>query len=311
MSRRSLPLFLILNALVTFAVMLLFNMFLTGQPSAAPTPPVQMLQVVVTATPDPNQPPAVTVVVVTATGSRLAAQPTTGLDPNVPTLDPAQLPPSLNTPAVSANSAGETSTPAQDVISTDPNGCPLYTIKAGDFPGRVANQFGVAVGDLLAANDLTEQDATRLQIGQTLVIPVNGCGLKPTGAPTETPTKIVVPTKPATATLAPTSASTELEVVQVINAGDITSEGVEIRNRSQDVVEIANWTLSDGQGNTFTFPSYQMFGGRRVIIYTRAGSNTPVALFWGLTKPVWNAPNAVITITDDKGVVKLQTTASR
>jgi LysM repeat protein len=297
-------LFLILNALVTAGVVALFNAVVSSQPSQ-PTPRTAPLVVVVTATLDPSQPPPVTVVVVTATGQAGGAAPGTNL--GVPTLDPSLLPPPIATQPGGEAAAGtppDGSVPG--AVGTDANGCPTYTLQAGDFPGKIANQFGVSLGDLLRANNLTEADATRLQIGQVLVIPVAGCALIPTETLTLTPTRVVLPTQPPTVTLAPTAAEAALEIVQIINAGDVTSEGVEIRNSTSDVINIEGWTLSDGAGNTFTFPNFQMFGGRRVIVYTRAGGNTPVALFWGLSRAVWTNPGGTLTIRDADGKVRVQ-----
>ncbi len=61
----------------------------------------------------------------------------------------------------------------------DSNSTPLtYTVRAGDTPLEIAQRFGIAVSALLTANGLTEEDATRLQAGQVLVIPLqsNGTG---------------------------------------------------------------------------------------------------------------------------------------
>lgn len=45
----------------------------------------------------------------------------------------------------------------------------VYVVQSGDTPIEIANKFGVSAADLIAAND--NLDATRLQIGQSLIIP--------------------------------------------------------------------------------------------------------------------------------------------
>ncbi|GIV83580.1 MAG: hypothetical protein KatS3mg052_0587 [Candidatus Roseilinea sp.] len=45
----------------------------------------------------------------------------------------------------------------------------VYIVQAGDTLIPIANRFGVSVADLIAANG--NLDATRLQIGQRLIIP--------------------------------------------------------------------------------------------------------------------------------------------
>ncbi len=291
MSRRALFGYLILNVLVTFTVMVGVLLINEARLGATPTPVRNLLPVLITATPDPNYTPPVVYIVVTATpASGIALQLTpdgTSRSINPPTLDPALLP---------AN---------PEPAAGDPNACPTYTIVAGDTPATIAQRYGVALPELMRANSLTEESARRLQIGQVLIIPVGGCGL-----PTQTPSPAAAPTSqpspPPTATLIPTLAPDQLkiEVTQIISPGDITQEGIEIRNISGGVIEIGGWTLSDGKGNTYTFPDYQMFEGRRVVVYTRGGVSTPLALFWGLPSAIWGDPDQVAVIRDAEGNIQ-------
>ena len=46
-----------------------------------------------------------------------------------------------------------------------------YIVKSGDTPERIARKHGVRLSALMAANNLTQQSARRLQIGQKLIIP--------------------------------------------------------------------------------------------------------------------------------------------
>ncbi|MBX3065537.1 MAG: lamin tail domain-containing protein [Anaerolineae bacterium] len=304
MARRSFFMFLLLNVLVTFAVVFL-SLQLFDRRAPEPTARRDSLIVIITSTPDPNLPPPVTVIVVTATGGASGAAVSSASTPGVPTLDPTLLPPNLGGGTLEGGAGSEV---AALPTATDPSGCPTYTLQAGDVPSRIAQQFGVSTDDLLEANDLTEEDAVRLQIGQVLIIPVDGCGLDGTDSaePTATSTRVVLPTQPPTATLAPTASDAKLEVMGVISPGDITEEGIDIRNVSGDVINIEGWTLSDASGKTFTFPNFQMFGGRRVIVYTRAGDNTPAALFWGLSSAVWGNLEGTVTIRDASGALVLE-----
>ena len=57
-------------------------------------------------------------------------------------------------------------------LPSEPTATPtpvIYTVRAGDTLIPIANRFGVSVADLIAANG--NLDATRLQIGQQLIIP--------------------------------------------------------------------------------------------------------------------------------------------
>ena len=47
----------------------------------------------------------------------------------------------------------------------------VYVVQPGDFPEKIARKLHVKLGDLMKANDLTPEKASRLQIGQKLVVP--------------------------------------------------------------------------------------------------------------------------------------------
>jgi LysM repeat protein len=309
MRRRSLLAVIILNVIVTFLVTFIT---LSVYNRVVPVPTQRYATVpplIITATTDPNTTPKVVIITATpgAGVTQIADQPTSdGLSATqaptgsgLQTLDPALLP----TSAAAVDTAQSiTLTPAG--IATDANGCQTYALKAGDTAGSIASAFNVPLPDLMRANNLTDRDLTRLQIGQVLVIPLNGCGLTATESPTETPTKFIVPTPLATTTLAPTASQAKVEISRVINPGDITSEGIELHNISGAVLPMQGWTLSDSKGDTFTFPDYRMFNSGRVTIYTRSGTNTPIVLYWGQARAVWSSPDEVITLKDAKGEVQ-------
>lgn len=333
MRRSSLLGFVFLNVVVTFATVFAAVGFMNRfSPQPTPRNVAPPLVVVVTSTPDPNR-TEVQFIVVTATpmpgaatsiGENTANSSGTNVETNtdvavagvptstrgapptadlgaIPTLDPSLLPPDLG------NNNSANGTPSAS--GTPSSGCQEYKLKDGDTAGKIAQTFGVSLDDMMNANHLTEKDLTRLQIGQTLIIPINGCGLatdEPT--PTITPTHLDLPTLPPTSTIAPTASSAQIEVVQVVNPGDITSEAVILRNISGGVIQMKNWTLADGTGLKFTFPDYRMFPGGRVTIFTKTGTNTPIVLYWGQARAVWGTPNQQITIADANGEV--QTTYS-
>ncbi len=305
MRRQSLMGFVILNVVVTFIVTL---GIIYGYTKLVPPPtprPVPPLFVQITSTLDPKL-TAVVYVVVTATSSQNTLIPltVTGAEAaaigTVPTLNPSLLPPVLPTEVPTSTEGGATETPT--ALPTDPNGCQTYSVKAGDTPGGIATTFNVTLAELYKANHLKIDPV--LQIGQVLVIPLNGCGLN-TDTPTPTATRPLKPTIPPTTTLAPTAAKASIEIGQVLKPGDITEEGVELHNISGAVVDMKGWMLSNTRGDSFTFPTdYRMFPGARVLINSRAGTSTPRVLFWGKSLPVWGAPGEVITLTDDKGAAQ-------
>lgn len=62
-----------------------------------------------------------------------------------------------------------------------------YKVQRGDSPERIARRFKVRLKDLLAANNLNEDSARRLQIGQLLTIPGRTSSTTPAPAPAPAP----------------------------------------------------------------------------------------------------------------------------
>ncbi len=62
-----------------------------------------------------------------------------------------------------------TEEPAPDPTNTPAAGAQTYVVESGDFPGTIAEKFGITVEELLAANPGI--NPTNLQIGQVLNIP--------------------------------------------------------------------------------------------------------------------------------------------
>ena len=308
MKRQPLLGFIAINVIVTFLVT--FGIIIAYTKLVPPpTPPVSPpLFVVVSSTPDPNQTPRVVFVPVTTTpvGAAVASVSTTGASTNAA----LSISPVAGTLVPLATDPGATATDQSSAtaagVPTSTNGCQQYAVKKGDVAGSIAANLGVSLVDLYAANGLKPNPI--LQIGQLLVIPLNGCGVAsatPTAAPTDLPT--FTPTPQPTSTLAPTSAITQasIAITQVIKPGDITEEGVKLHNSGTAIVDLTNWTLSDGQGNLFTFPAYRIFPGGDVLVNTRAGAqNTPRQLFWGRSTPLWGNAGAVVTLTDSSGAVQ-------
>lgn len=303
------------RVLVLFAVMLLAAGcgLVPGDSSGQPGPVVTVIQVpvIVTATTDPNATPLVIVVTATPLPGSVGALPTgiletdaPGRQATAPTLDPAVL---------GANAA------LQQTATALPENCILHTLEAGDTPFGIAEIYGANGFALMEINGLTEQAATNLQIGDVLIVPLEGCSLtradiapadtgeaqseETEAADETTEPEATTEAAPPTLTLAPTAVNAQVEIVNVLNPGDITAEGVEIRNRG-GAVDLNGWTLTDGDGNTFTFPAQRVFTNAQITVFTRSGQNTPIALYWGQRAAVFGEPGDVVTLADANGVVQ-------
>jgi hypothetical protein len=328
MRRVSLILFVIVNVFVSLGVVLIVLSVLRPSQGSSPQTVIVTVPLIITATPNPNAGP--TIIVVTAT-----PRPGEVFLPTDIQTEIALQETSVPIPTLDATILGQ-SAELQETTTALPGNCIPYVLQEGDTPFAIALEYGVDFNEFMAVNALTEESASFLQIGQVLIVPLEGCELTasalsasqtatflpsptftPTGTlrsptptatetepitPTATPsrTSSPVPTSTPTATIPPTAANAQVEIVQVRDTGNVTAEGVEIRNNGP-VVDLSGWTLRDGQGNIYTFPSQRrLFQGGLLTVYSRVGEDTAIALFWDRTEPVWSSGENV-TLIDNQG----------
>jgi LysM repeat protein len=316
MRRRSWLPFIILNVIISAGVALgLFSILRQQAPASQEIITPLIVEIVVTATRDPNATEAVRIITATPLpGTVIAGALPTGL---VET-------PDLTSNPVSTLDAAllEGSTALQGTATALPPGCILHTLQEGEFPSSVAELYGANVFDLMEVNGLDEESATFLQVGEVLIVPLEGCPLTREDIVTPEPTEEEIsaeseddaseeataeatdePTVRPTLTLPPTATDAQVTIVEVVSAGDVTAEGVVIRNTGS-TVDMTGWTLRDTQGNIFTFPEQLLFSNASVTVFTRVGQNTPVALYWGRSEAIWGEPGDVATLSDADGVAQ-------
>ena len=106
-----------------------------------------------------------------------------------------------------------------------------YVVKSGDTPERIARKHGVRLSALMAANNLTQQSARRLQVGQKLVIPGRNAQAAVSGS------KKAV--KKSTGTVAPAAAGADGKYV--VQSGDSPERiARKLRVRLSDLLKANN-----------------------------------------------------------------------
>jgi LysM repeat protein len=165
-----------------------------------------------------------------------------------------------------------------------------YTVRPGDTMGDIAVELDVSIDALMKANNLTNPDT--LSAGQVLIVPVTP-GAAGTANASQSGADTPVPTAEKDAAV--------VDVRGVTGAGDLETEAVRLLNTG-GVADMAGWTLDDGQGHAYTFPAFTLHDGA-VSIHTRAGTDTVIDLYWGLTEAIW-LPGKVITLRDNTGKVQ-------
>lgn len=89
------------------------------------------------------------------------------------------------------------------------------------------------------------------------------------------------------ATLLPANDTMNVSIVGVIGVGTFPDERVVIQNNGTGELILTGWSLTDDNGQTYTFPQVTLFPGVRLQVHSAAGKNTPTELFWGRSTPVW------------------------
>ena len=173
----------------------------------------------------------------------------------------------------------------------------LYVVKSGDnWHHRPAvRRLG---GDHTTPNGLT--DPNLLNVGTSLVIPVAG-SVPPTAMPgTAAPvaTTVVEPPRP-TATRDPSVAQPRLTIREVRSAGALAEEALVIVNDGGPV-DLAGWSLRDGTGHSYSFPTLMLFEGGAITVHTAAGTDSVTDLYSGQAEPVWSA-GAEVILSDTGG----------
>ncbi len=319
MGRRSSVLTLvIINVIVTLVVVFVVISIVNSQNAKQPGSQIVItVPILITATKDPNLTETIRIITATPLPGTpgVVSLPTgllEGLDGTIaaaPTIDPALF--------------GEDNT-LQLTATALPANCILYTIKDGDTPFGIATDYGIDGNDLMGVNGLDDESASLLQIGQVLIVPLPGCSLPTTVAAIQsqateeatlaatssgpspvpatlsvTPTLRPTASNTPTATLPPTATNAQVEIVRVLSPADINAEGVDVRNNGA-VVDLTGWKLTTSSGTVYTFPQQRLFTGSVLTVYTRVGTDTPTAKFWGLDTALWTK-GATLTLTDAAG----------
>lgn len=115
-----------------------------------------------------------------------------------------------------------------------------------------------------------------------------------------TPTPVLIrPVLPTVTPLLP-PAIAQVEIAEIVGAGDLSAEAVVIRNNG-DTIDLGGWTLQDSNGHRYTFGEVRrLFSGASLTINTRAGTDTPVVSYWGLDEAIFS-PGEWVYLLDATG----------
>jgi LysM repeat protein len=226
---------------------------------------------------------------------------------------PAEVVPTVSPPT----SVAEVSRPAVEITPTSE--VTVHVVRAGDTISGLAFEYDVPEEEIIAANQL--ENPNLLRVGMELIIPVGGlpqatATFTPAPTATDTPIPFEPPSADMTATAAaelgatttplptpvPSTGELQIEISQVLGAGQIDQEQVVITNVGSRLADMQDWTLSDEAGNVYRFPNFRLWGGGSVTVHTRIGQDgsPPENFYWGKLEPLWS-PGQVVTLKDAAG----------
>ena len=91
-----------------------------------------------------------------------------------------------------------------------------------------------------------------------------------------------------------------IEIQSVFLPGEFNYEKISLKNVGDDPVDMTDWVLSNGSNDKFTFPSLTIYPNGAVDVYSIAGVNTAVELFWSAPDAIWK-PGGKAILFDSKG----------
>jgi len=80
-----------------------------------------------------------------------------------------------------------------------------------------------------------------------------------------------------------------LEIQSVFLPGDKDYEKISLKNISTEPVDLSGWSLVNQTQEIFTFPSLTLYPNGALEVWTKAGVNTAVELFWNAPEALWKS----------------------
>jgi hypothetical protein len=107
------------------------------------------------------------------------------------------------------------------------------------------------------------------------------------------------PVKTSVADLPPLDQKT-VEIQSVFMPSELNYEKLSLKNTGTDPIDLSGWSLTNAQGEKFIFPTLTLYPNGGVDIYSKAGVNTAVELFWNGTHSFWKSGETAV-LSDSAG----------
>lgn len=199
----------------------------------------------------------------------------------------------LPTAIASAIPPTETPTPKPTLVLQP------YEVGTGETLSEIALMFDTSVDQLLELNNLTNPD--ELSTGMILVVPISNS--IPEDNPGEDQTNSAAESEPRlTSTSPPTPESGKVKIVTIVGVDDLATEHLQIQSINPEALSMEGWRLETNDGQVYIFPKITLFEYGAVDLYSRAGINSVVALYWGRSTPVFQAGDQAVIYDAENNV---------
>ena len=194
--------------------------------------------------------------------------------------------------------------PVNEIVAVpDESGPEVHIVAAGETLGQISSRYDVSMEEIMDANGMS--NANFLFVGQELVIPLAGAEAEVVEESDEANNADAVEDVPAPiATTAPAAdGEARIEIREVVGAGQLPLEAVQVVNNGSREANLAEWKLADQFGNYYEFSAITLFGdGAGIVIHTASGQDSATDLYWGAEESLWNSGDMVV-LYDAEGTV--------
>jgi len=121
-------------------------------------------------------------------------------------------------------------------------------------------------------------------------------------------TGIPVLNTPGSSSIQPTTLPTKISkypeglisITGIIGSGSLADEKVTLVRQGTGELSLSGWKLEDSDGNTFVFPDLILYENGAINVFSGAGMNTVIDLYWNKTRSVWQEGETA-TLKDPAG----------
>lgn len=110
---------------------------------------------------------------------------------------------------------------------------------------------------------------------------------------------LLTTTQPTAIILPPLDEKT-IEIQSVFLPGELNYEKINLKNVGVDPINLSGWKLSNAEGDELTLPELTLYPNGAVDIYSRAGINTAVELFWNASHAIWWSGGSAILLDSEE-----------